>query len=302
MIRTFMDFNLVFNAYLPSVVLFVAFVYSLYFAWFRKQYLVTVLSAIFFLGGLHQLAEVRTWLETGRVPSPDWYLGDFSETMVYLLSVVGFLLYVYYYEWSQELLEEKDRLLDEVNHRIKNNLQMIESLLSYRIDKIEEAGIKEQFREVMEKLKSFSLLYDKLQKSKSFDEVDIREYLEDLCTTFDGQYSRARRLTIRTNIDTVQISFDRAVAFGLIVTELVTNSIQHSDPVEPNLLIEVAFYSNHEYTLEVRDNGRDFDPSISDDDQEGGFSLIEQITEYDLSGSFELAEENGMLATVKVPR
>ncbi|MFB6345509.1 MAG: sensor histidine kinase [bacterium] len=290
-------FDLLLNTIIPALVLFLAVLYSVHFSFTRSRYLVSIISLIFLVGTLHQLAEVRTWLRTGRVPSPDWVLGDLSETLVYLLSVAAFGLFVYYYDRNQRLLAEKDSLLEEVHHRVKNNLQMMESLISYRRSISNSDEAKAHLNKIQDRLKSFSILYNQLYEAGGVQSVNTKDYFNQLCSVFEETLADTDQTDIRTRITPIDLAVEKAVACGLIINELITNSIQHADPAGDQLEVQVRFSRNSRTTLTVEDNAQNFDTDHLAEST-GGLSLVKQIAEFDLNGEFKLSDESGMRAKI----
>jgi ligand-binding sensor domain-containing protein/two-component sensor histidine kinase len=162
----------------------------------------------------------------------------------------------------QASLEEKEVLLKEIHHRVKNNLQVISSLLYLNSKKIIDENALSMFKESQNRVKSIALVHERLYQSQDLGRIDFKDYVQRLITDLFRSYAVNQsviKLTI--NINNVFISIDTAVPCGLIVNELVSNSLKYAFPhyEEKNKegLITISFNrnGNNELILEVSDNG-----------------------------------------------
>lgn len=218
-----------------------------------------------------------------------------------MLAVIGFWLFTHFYDRTQRLLGEKDRLLDEIHHRVKNNLRMIESLLSHRMNKREvDSSTEEELRDILDRIKSFSSLYDKLHRTDSVESVDFRDYVRELCSIFGEQASDNQDLSIETDRQSVELPVEKAIPCGLIINELVANSVKYARPSGERLTVNICFSRNDAFELTVKDNGENFN-SKEARDAAGGFDLVRRIAEFDLNGDFDLEDNHRMRATVTFP-
>ncbi len=129
-------------------------------------------------------------------------------------------------------LNEKELLLHEVHHRVKNNLQIISSLLSLQSKYIEDDETLKIFKESQNRVMSLAMIHEKLYKSSNFVQIDFAEYIKDLVDNLFYTY-KIDRNTVHLNINIKNIFFDieTAIPCGLIINELVTNSLKHAFPV-----------------------------------------------------------------------
>jgi len=128
-------------------------------------------------------------------------------------------------------LAEKEVLLKEVHHRVKNNLQIISSLLDLQSDYLRDEQSRAVIRESQNRIRSMALIHQKLYQSESFAFVNFREYIEELVTELFVTYAKEPDL-IKLNVDVgeVALGMDEAIPCGLIVNELVSNSLKHAFP------------------------------------------------------------------------
>ncbi len=163
-------------------------------------------------------------------------------------------------------LKEKERLLKEVHHRVKNNLQIITSLLRIETTRAAEFATKQVLKDMQARILSMALLHETLYKSGHFGRVDLGAYLQQLAQ----QFFRAQTFTsgpveLQLDLLPVEIDIDQAIPCGLIVNELMTNSLKHAFPQGRSGFVRVRLTreENGPVTLTVSDNGiglpKDFD-------------------------------------------
>lgn len=289
--------NVLVNSVAPAVCLAVAAVYVLYFSFRRGVWWIGASSAIFLLGTVHQVAEIRTWWGTGRVPAPDWILGDSVETAVYLLAVVFFLLLTVYLDRNRELLREKELLMNEMEHRVKNNLQTIQSLLSVREQELEDEDARDALRTIQDKIQSFALLHEKLHEVSAVREVDAQSYLTELAGTVMAYEPDDKEIDLGTNIDSMDLPVNTVVACGLIVSELVGNALQHAFEGRVEGRVDVSFSGGETCRLRVSDDGVGIPPRDVTR-QSGGLGIVRSVVDYQLEGDLEIARNGGTTVTV----
>jgi two-component sensor histidine kinase len=155
---------------------------------------------------------------------------------------------------------ETEIMLRELQHRMKNNLQVIVSFLSLQGRESASEEVRERIGRVMDRVMAIGLAHDQLSFKNSASSVDMRDYLKALCANIDP---RRPNLTIDTEFEAVNIPLDRAVPIGLILNELVTNSVKYAFDEEGGV-INVTFRVNEtigEAELCVSDNGRGMGPA-----------------------------------------
>ena len=158
-------------------------------------------------------------------------------------------------------------LVRELQHRMKNNLQVIVGLLALQRRQSSSDEARERFASVMDRVLAIGLAHDQLSYKDSASTVDLQDYLKALCANIDP---RRPGISIEVDVEAAGIPLDRAVPVGLIVNELVTNSVKYAFDSDGGT-IGVACRTNQtigEAELSVRDNGRGRGPT-----REGGFGL-----------------------------
>jgi two-component sensor histidine kinase len=130
-------------------------------------------------------------------------------------------------------LAEKEVLLKEIHHRVKNNLQVISSMLSLQALAMTDPIALNAFAESQDRIRSMALIHEKLYRSQDLAGIDFGGYLEDLAGYLIRSYQQGERPTgLRIEADGVRLAVDQAVPCGLIVNELVSNSLKHAFPAD----------------------------------------------------------------------
>lgn len=156
-----------------------------------------------------------------------------------------------------ESLREKEVLLREVHHRVKNNLQVVSSLLSLQADSVDDPDTFALFRESHDRVRSMALLHEKLYQSKDLAAVDFTEYVRDLVSGLATAYGVDRqRVEIRIDVPDVRLSIDPAIHAGLLVNELIVNALKHAFPDGRRGKVAVGFHrTGDELEMRVADDG-----------------------------------------------
>lgn len=128
-------------------------------------------------------------------------------------------------------LKEKELLLREVHHRVKNNLQIMSSLLNLQSNNIKNESIFEVFMDSQSRIKSMALIHEKLYQSKNLMSINFREYIRSLVINIISTYAPYSGIMPKINVDNIFFDIDTAIPCGLIINELVMNSIKHAFPI-----------------------------------------------------------------------
>jgi two-component system, sensor histidine kinase PdtaS len=167
-------------------------------------------------------------------------------------------------------LHEKEVLLKEIHHRVKNNMQVICSLLNLQSGYIRDPNALALFRESENRIRSMAMIHEKLYQNESLSKVDFSEYLSSLSSLFTNYVANPEAVRLVTHLEPVFLDIDTAVPLGLIVNELVSNSLKYAYPEGRSGAVELALRAGPEnqYTLSVRDQGvglpAGFDVNTSD--------------------------------------
>jgi PAS domain S-box-containing protein len=137
---------------------------------------------------------------------------------------------VEYKEKIENSLEEKEILLKEIHHRVKNNLQIISSLISLQSNRLDDEETLHLFRKTRNRIQSMALVHEKLYQSGDFTRINLAEYIQDLVLNILGSYQSSERITLEMDCEPVWININTAIPCALIINELVTNSVKHAFP------------------------------------------------------------------------
>jgi len=155
-------------------------------------------------------------------------------------------------------LREKEVLLKEIHHRVKNNMQVISSLLSLQSEYLKDAEMVKIFKESQNRVKSMALIHEKLYQSRNLAEIDFGDYLRELTTQLVRSYGIGTHgVQLNVNTGRVLLAVDRAIPCGIIVNELVTNALKYAFPDGRSGRIDVDLHpvGADRVRLTVRDNG-----------------------------------------------
>ena len=153
---------------------------------------------------------------------------------------------------------EKEVLLQEIHHRVKNNLQIITSLLRMQSRAVQDPAFSEALRECQNRVASMALIHDKLYRARDLARVSFGEYVRDLTNNILTSYALpARSVRVRLDIDDLSLSLDCAVPCGLILNELMSNCLKHAFPVGHSGTVYIGLHAEgeEELCLVVRDDG-----------------------------------------------
>jgi two-component sensor histidine kinase len=200
-------------------------------------------------------------------------------------------------------LDEKVVLLREVHHRVKNNLQIIASLLSLQSNRIDDAETLALFTNSETRVRAMAAIHERLYLSEDLAKVDFVGYIETLIESLFDSYSvDADNVRLVTEIDDVTLDLDQAIPCGLMVNELVSNSLKYAFPAGTGEL-RVRMASEHGfYVLEVSDNGVGFPEEVDYLNTDSlGLQLITSLTRQ-LQGRVEMVNHDGTSFRIEFPQ
>jgi len=161
-------------------------------------------------------------------------------------------------ERIQFALKEKDVLLGEVHHRVKNNLQIVHSLLDLQSSRITDPTALDMLRDSQNRIRSMGLIHQTLYQSKDFAKVDFSRFLDSLVPTLVGSYGvNPVRISLSMEAAQIQLPINAAIPCGLVVNELISNALKHAFPGDRQGLIAVKLFADADgrAVLSVSDNG-----------------------------------------------
>jgi PAS domain S-box-containing protein len=160
-------------------------------------------------------------------------------------------------EQIMQALHEKEILIQEIHHRVKNNMAVISSLLQLQTGYIKDPALIDVFRDSQSRIKSMALIHEKLYQSKTLAKVEMDSYIKELTRTLFFTYnSRRIDLKIQTQVDNVYLDINAAVPCGLIINEVISNACKHAFTGRDKGLIDIRFEKKGpQYVLEISDDG-----------------------------------------------
>lgn len=199
-------------------------------------------------------------------------------------------------------LREKEVLLKEIHHRVKNNLQIISSLLNLQSKHISNEEAREKIKESQNRVKSMALIHEKLYQSKDLSGINFADYIKSLSGYLFSSFGVDSNIKLRTDVDNVLVNIDRAIPCGLIVNEIVSNSLKHAFPDGRGGEISIAFGAdngNRNHTLIINNDGAPFPEDVDFRDTKSlGLQLVCALIEQ-LKGTIELDRSGGTEFRIK---
>jgi two-component sensor histidine kinase len=192
-------------------------------------------------------------------------------------------------------LREKEVLLKEVHHRVKNNLQIISSLLDLQSQRIQERQVQEMFRSSQNRIRSMALIHEELYKSKNFAQVNLTQYISELTTSLLQTYAiNPDNIELKLNLDEIYSNLDIAIPCGLILNELISNALKHglNGGTKGKIWIELESEGN-QINLVVGNDEPNSQKFLDFKSKKSlGFQLVEILVKQ-LEGQMEIEQSQG---------
>ena len=201
-------------------------------------------------------------------------------------------------------LAEKEVLLKEIHHRVKNNLQVISSLLKLQSRYIQDDRVIEMLKESQNRVRSMALVHEQLYQSKDLSDIDFAEYIQNLShNLFQAYQIHAEGIKLETNIAPCSLNIDTAVPCGLIINELVTNSLKYAfGEIQGKIKIDFILDNNRVCVLTVSDSGIGFPQDLDYRNARTlGLRLVWSLVKQ-IRGKIELLETIGTTFQIIFPK
>ena len=203
-----------------------------------------------------------------------------------------------------ESLREKETLLKEIHHRVKNNFQIINSLFDLQLMNTEDPAIREGIREPKARIHAMALIHERLYLSRDLSSIDFSDYLAELAQELFLSYNAdPERIALEIDAQAVSLDMDRAIPCGLILNELMTNSLKYAFPGKGRRgrIAVILERRGDSIMLRVKDDGIGFDvEAVRKSPSSLGLTLARILSEQ-LKGTFTLESAAGMKATLTFP-
>lgn len=203
----------------------------------------------------------------------------------------------------QHLLDEKEWLMKEIHHRVKNNLQTVISLLNSQSAYLDNDMALSTIKSSQHRIHSMSLIHQKLYMSENISTINMPVYIKELVEYLKDSFSLKQRIRFEVNIEQLQLDVVQAVPLGLIINEAITNSIKYAFPDDRSGIISVTLASteNNQYLLSIQDDGIGIPSESKEKSSSFGMSLMKGLSD-DLEGTFSIENNNGTLLQLSFER
>lgn len=202
-------------------------------------------------------------------------------------------------------LRTREMLIREVHHRVKNNLQIISSLLMLQSDLIEDERYRDIFQESIDRIRTMSVIHEMLYKSDDLGRIDSREYLGTICDNIRKSYvDESSKITLNIDIDSVLCDVERAILCGLVLNELISNALKHAFPDGRSGSIDVSLKRLDDGMIElsVRDDGIGIPDEIDFEHADTmGLLITYNMVTRQLRGTLTVDHENGTGILIAFP-
>lgn len=194
---------------------------------------------------------------------------------------------------------ENELLLKEIHHRVKNNLEVVSSLLALQSAKIDDPEVQDAMLASQNRVQSMGILHQKLYQSEHLAFIEMKTYFKNLCENILDSYNETDRIKVDIDMKEIEMDVDTAMPVGLIVNELLTNSLKYAFPDGKKGEIKLALENTQEdmYQLTVKDNGIGKQASESGKGTGFGTQLVDLLTRQ-IDGVFKESNESGTVISI----
>lgn len=199
----------------------------------------------------------------------------------------------------QKLINKQNVLLSEVHHRVKNNLQLVISMITVLSRKLGNNGQSQLLNDITSKVHSMALIHEQLYKRNDFEVIELLEYIYEMSENFKALHSDRFKMQIISSSPKIESNIDTAIPLGIILTELFSNSLKYALVPDRPLQIRIELnLTDHIYTLKYSDNGPGLNQQVlSHGDGNMGFSIIQKMARQ-LQAQTNMYNENGAVFTI----
>ena len=200
-------------------------------------------------------------------------------------------------------LKEKEILLKEIHHRVKNNLQIMSSIIDLQSRSVEEIEVRKHFKDCQNRIHSMALIHESLYSSGELVRINFNNYTRSLISQLISSYqSMSKEIEQTINVDDIHLDIDTAVPCALIMNELITNSLKHAFPMERGEIRVDFNHHNEGYRLIIYDNGRGLPEELDFKNTKTlGLYMVRILTEQ-IRGDIELDRTSGTRFTLTFPK
>jgi PAS domain S-box-containing protein len=243
--------------------------------------------------------EVTGWIELYSFPLIDQKTGQMKGAIEYARDITERKKAE---DRLQASLGEKEVLLREIHHRVKNNMQVISSLLSLQSRHVQDPAVLEAFKESQRRIRSMALIHERLYQSSDFSRIEFSHYLRNLATHLFHSYQvNSDRIRLSLDAEEVFLNINTAIPCGLIVNELISNSLKHAFPEgrAGKLGVSLQRVAGDGYVIQVCDDGIGFPAGLDFRQTESlGMQIVSTLANQ-IEASVELKRDGGTSFTIR---
>ncbi|MCX8028189.1 MAG: PAS domain S-box protein [Thermodesulfovibrionales bacterium] len=205
-----------------------------------------------------------------------------------------------YEQFMKNALHEKEMLIREIHHRVKNNLQVILSLINIQSNTADDEKTKNILQDLDSRIKAMAIVHETLYQSEDLAQIDLCQYTNKLINSLNDAYGRSD-LRIRASCDNITIPFEMAIRIGLMLNEMVSNAFKHAFKDVYNGLIEVRAFmvDSTRFRIVVSDNGVGIKDDFESKKGSLGFQLLNLLVKQ-MSGEMMIKSENGTEISITI--
>lgn len=207
----------------------------------------------------------------------------------------------------QKSVEEKEILLKEIHHRVKNNMEIISSLLNMQAHQSDDLKFKEAMKESRSKIHAMALVHEFLYLGENFDSINVHDYIKRLIEDIQELYiSKNTQIEVDLHIDELEFSINRCIQVGMVLHELCVNAFKYAFKENRKNLLCIHIRKgkkDENITMKIRDNGEDLkDLNQLEKENSIGMQLIHSIVDFQLEGTIEYLNNNGLECNITFPQ
>lgn len=200
-------------------------------------------------------------------------------------------------------LREKELLIHEIFHRTRNNMQIICALLDLQSEYSKDERMLKLFKETGNRIKSMALVHDKLYESKDLSRINLKSYIEDITERlFKANQTNPEKVSVKIKADDVSLTIDSAIPCGLVINEIIANSLKHAFPEDRKGEIRIDLHSTEEreIVLMMADNGIGIPKDLELENAKTlGIQIIINLVTNQLKGKVDINRDNGLEYLIK---
>jgi two-component system, chemotaxis family, CheB/CheR fusion protein len=203
----------------------------------------------------------------------------------------------------QGAVEEKELLLRELHHRVKNNLQLVTSLLGLQADSLHDPAVQQAFEESQRRIQSMALVHEQVSQSSGFSHIDMRAYIRRLALGLLQAYAPEGRIGLNIEAEDVTVDIDTAIPCALILTELLANALQHAFTAGQQGEVSITWRADGEdhLLLRVQDTGIGMPPEVDFANMDSlGVTLVQSLVSQ-IGGHIQVDRAGGTTITIRFP-